>query len=46
MANHRAKEQRTMMRVPIPFMVRVQTEAKALGISSTVYLEDKKVVPL
>ena len=46
MANHKANEPRTMMRVPIPFMHRVQKEAQALGISASVYLEGKKVVPL
>jgi hypothetical protein len=46
MANHKANEPRTMMKVPIPFMERVQKEAEALGIPATVYLEGKKVVPL
>jgi len=46
MVSHKAKEPRTMMKVPISFMERVRKEARELGISSTVYLEGKKVVPL
>jgi len=44
MANHKANEPRTMMKVPVAFRDMVQKEAQALGIKATVYLERKKVV--
>ena len=46
MANHKANEPRTMMKVPTAFRDRVNEEAKAAGLKATVYLEKKKVVPL
>jgi len=46
MANHKANEPRVQIKVPKSFGALVQKEAKALGISATVYLEGKRVVPL
>jgi len=45
MANHKANEPRTMMKVPTTFRDRITAEAKAAGMKATVYLEGKKVVP-
>jgi hypothetical protein len=46
MANHKANVPRTMMKVPVTFRDTVMKEAEALGLSATVYLENKKVVPV
>jgi hypothetical protein len=43
MANHKAKEIRVPMRVPISFRDAVFKDAKAAGLDATVYLEGKKV---
>ena len=44
MANKKANEPRTMMKVPLSFRDRVMKDAHALGISATVYLEGKKAI--
>jgi hypothetical protein len=43
MANKKANEPRTLMKVPVSFRDRVLKEAHAHGMSATVYLEDKNV---
>jgi hypothetical protein len=43
MANHKANEPRTFMRVPISFRDHVMKEARSSGMDATVYLENAKV---
>jgi hypothetical protein len=43
MANHRAKEPRVQMRVPVSFRNHVLKGAYAAGMDATVYLEKAKV---
>ena len=46
MANHRAREARVQIKVPVSFRDMIYKESEKLGISATKYLEDKKVVPI
>jgi hypothetical protein len=44
MANHKAEEPRTYIRVPVSWAVRITKEAKENKVSVPEYLKNKKVV--
>jgi hypothetical protein len=44
MANHKANEERRLMKVPVSFHARVMAAAKKAGMDATVFMEKADVI--
>jgi hypothetical protein len=44
MAQHKAKEPRTLMKTPVSFHVKVMTQAKERNMDATILMEDADVI--